>query len=142
MDINKRFENYPQPEDYIPSNQPFSLCDCPNFIDRGCTSTQTFVLPFDYSNVIKSGVITYKQGLYVVLQKELSDESVQIADTETDNTSEIKVTLSEDETLLFKPSFTMSPVEVQIKLTTEDNQVFTTDVFRFVCRDSLDLAIK
>ena len=140
------FENYDNiPEDYIPCNLPTPPCcgcNCAQTINRGVRTTQTFLLPFNVESTISDLLITYTQGLYVVLSKTLEDSNVIVEeDTTNANTSLLKVILTEEETSLFKP-ISNTPVKVQIKYVTDDKEEFVTDIFDFQCVESLNLMTK
>nr|DAR38054.1 MAG TPA: hypothetical protein [Caudoviricetes sp.] len=142
MKLDNRFDNFPQSDNYTPCNQPIELCckcEYDSIINRGTTASHLFILPDKYRETIKECIITYKQGLSIILTKTLNDEGVEYLNSK--DKSLLKVTLSVDETLLFKSSYSMSPVEVQLKLFNNDNKVFVTNIFLFKVYDSLDLTI-
>ena len=93
---------------------------------RATTPTHTFALPFD-TGQIKEVRITYQQNGETVLQK-----------TETDCTmtgSEIKVTLTQEETLLFAAD---NRVHIQLRVLTTDGKVMASDIDKVSVKACLD----
>ena len=120
---NKMFKNYPQPEGYIPDNHDYGCTAGPFYatIVRGTTPRHSFELPFDIelSQGIDEGdvrdlIITYKQGLEIILTKTLAD--VDYIDNLSDNHCIIYYTLTQEETNLFEVTDPNNLVQVQIKV--------------------------
>lgn len=93
---------------------------------RATTPTHIFVLPFDTS-LLQEIRITYQQSGKTVLQK-----------TEADCTltgSEIKVTLTQQETLLFSPD---ERVSIQLRVLTTTGHVMASEIKKVFARACLD----
>lgn len=123
MGENKMFRNYPQPQDYIPTNTVDSCFPGPYYatIVRGTTPRHSFELPFDIERNqgllegdIKDLVVTYKQGLDIILTKTLAE--VEDIDQTADNHSIIYYTLTQEETNRFEVTNPNNLVQVQIKI--------------------------
>ena len=93
---------------------------------RATTPTHIFTIQFDTSQ-LQEIRITYQQGGQTVLQK-----------TEADCTltgSEIKVVLTQEETLLFAPD---ERVSIQLRVMTTDGVVMASEIVKVFARACLD----
>lgn len=93
---------------------------------RATTPTHIFALPFN-TGQIKEIRITYQQNGETVLQK-----------TEADCTlagNEIKVVLTQQETLLFAPD---ERVSIQLRVLTNSGQVMASEIAKVFARACLD----
>ena len=95
---------------------------------RGSTPTHTFALPAciaEKASAISAIEITYEQKNQVILQKREQDCTI--------NGDEVSVTLSQEETFLFKED-----VNVQIQLRIKvDGKVIPSDIMRVSCKECL-----
>ena len=119
----KMFYRYLQPEGYIPNNHPHCHPQSPFYdtIVRGTTPEHSFELPFDMEEDqghlygdISDLIVTYKQGLNIVLTKRLSQ--ISHIDRTENHHSIIYYTLTQEETNLFKVTDPNNVVQVQIKI--------------------------
>lgn len=93
---------------------------------RATTPTHIFALPFE-TNQLKEVRITYQQSGKTVLQKKENDCTL------TGN--EIKVELTQEETLLFTPDVR---VHIQLRVLTTSGQVMASDVEKVLPKACLD----
>lgn len=146
-----KFDNLP--ENYIPDNHSRYICGenkCYATIVRGTTPRHSFCLPYDLvqavgedSGDIVSLVVTYKQGLNIVLEK--TEKYIQYIDDKVDengnelddNECIIYFTLTQEETNLFKPTNPNNLVEVQIKIMLSGEDVLVTPLYFMQVLDSL-----
>lgn len=97
-------------------------------IVRGSTQEHIFILPF-YLDMIEELFVTYSQNGKKVLEKKLSDGRLS-----TTNNSYI-VTLSQEDTLSFTPSFLTNPQKVnlvvmQLRVKLVDGRVLASDIIK------------
>jgi len=95
-------------------------------IRKGTTPTQSFVLPFD-SSKITAVKITYKQGNDIVLEKRLSDCSIE--------PDRITVRLSQEDTFKFVNA---KPLQIQLRVVTIGGDALATKVYQEQVEQSLD----
>lgn len=124
----KMFDRYPQPGDIAPetpNNHPHCVDVCPFYdtIVRGTTPKHSFELPYDMEEdqgflygEVKDLIVTYKQGLEIILTKQLSKGDIDYIDKTENDHSIIYYTLTEDETNKFKVTNPNNLVQVQIKI--------------------------
>ena len=93
---------------------------------RATTPTHIFALPFDTS-LLQEIRITYQQSGQTVLQK------TEAECTLTGN--EIKVTLTQQETLLFSP---VERVSIQLRVLTTTGRVMASEIKKVFARAGLD----
>ena len=93
---------------------------------RATTPTHIFALPFDTS-LLQEIRITYQQNERTVLQKTEADCTL------TEN--EIKVTLSQEETLLFTSG---KRVSIQLRVLTTAGQVMASEIEKVSVKACLD----
>ena len=93
---------------------------------RATTPTHIFALPFDTS-LLQKIRITYQQGDVTVLQKTEADCTL--------TSSEIKVMLTQEETLLFAQD---ERVSIQLRVKTTTGQVMASDIEKVFARACLD----
>lgn len=93
---------------------------------RATTPTHIFTLPFDTS-LLKTIQITYKQLGEKILQK--TENACSLTDTA------IKVELTQEETLLFKPT---SWVSIQLRVMTTDGKVMASNIEKKWPKECLD----
>ena len=132
--MSEMFNNYPQPEDYIPNNRHIK---CPEFkldIMTGETSKHTFEIPFDVNTDCIDVEVIYKLGVKPVVIK--NSYSLEILSDEEKHTSTITCTLNADETKLFAD--TLLNTRVQIKFYMNDSSIMFSDIYRVKVVDSLE----
>ena len=107
-----------------------------SFIVRGATKEHSFNLPFKY-DLVDYIVITYTQDGSIILTKEFSKEKFELEFKVAEfDRSLVYYTLSEDETLLFKPDV---PVQVQLKAAFgDDHRIITSDIYNVEVVDQLN----
>ena len=93
---------------------------------RATTPTHTFALPFN-TGQLQEIRITYQQNGATVLQKTEADCTL------TEN--EIKVVLTQQETLLFAPD---ERVSIQLRVMTTNGQVMASGIEKVFARACLD----
>ena len=96
---------------------------------RATTPTHIFTLPFD-TDQIKEVRITYQQNGETVLEK-----------TETDCTmvgEDIKVTLTQQETLLFDAGSRDNRVSIQLRVLTKTGQVMASKIVKVFAKACLN----
>jgi hypothetical protein len=98
---------------------------------RATTPTHIFALPFN-TGQIKEIRITYQQNGENVLQKTEADCTM------TEN--EIKVVLSQEETLLFAPrnAETDNRISIQLRVLTNSGQVMASNIEKLFALECLD----
>lgn len=85
---------------------------------RATTPKHTFTLPFSYSEYISKLLITYKQGVQIILTR--SEEEVEV-----ENDREIIVELTQEETKGFSPNI---PVLIEIRALTIGGDAIASDI--------------
>lgn len=95
---------------------------------RATTPTHIFTLPFD-TEQIRRVQITYKQGETVLEKTE--------ADCTMDG-SDIKVTLSQDETLRFAANSLDNRVSIQLRVLTKTGQVMASKIVKVFAKACLN----
>ena len=111
--MSNMFDNYPQPEDYIPNNRRIEVPKDVVTIMIGETTTHSFEIPLNLDEDTLDYVAIYKLGLETVLVKSKSECEV-IYDEKT-KTSIMTWTLSPDETKLFQSNLQMYEPEIKLK---------------------------
>lgn len=100
---------------------------------RGTTPTHTFTLPDDLTSATISALyITYAQGSKTVLEKTLSDVTI--------NNGVITCTLTQAETLLFSVrnhARSTDDVAIQVRMKTSDGVAMASDIMPVPIRDIL-----
>lgn len=91
----------------------------------GTTPTHQFTLPFDVETLLALE-ITYSQDNQVVLQKREQDCTME--------GNMVSVTLSQEETFGFDEYMN---VEIQLRVLTTGNNVFSSDIFNVSCKRCL-----
>lgn len=131
--MSEMFNNYPQPNDYIPDNRP--KCFCPPKLDImvGETSVQSFDIPFDVETDCSDWEIIYKVGLEIVLTKKKGDISIIKQDN---NTSLISCVITPTETKLFNS--TILDTFVQIKFVMKNKDTIYSDIYKVKIKNALD----
>ena len=134
------FDNYPQPEDYVPDNRP----KCPEKfhldIMTGETASHTFDVPFDVTDEhfgCSEVEVIYKLGLKVIIRK--TSEDLDIVPIEKPNGfvfTAITCHLSADETLYFHN--TLLSARVQLRFTMNDNSIQYSEIYPVKVIDSLN----
>lgn len=105
------------------SNNKFKFHAIPdNIIVIGGTAEHTFILPFRFTNYIKESEVLYRQGVTTIIEKPANDILEDCRNTR------VTVKLDTDETLLF--SRFLLDTFVQLKLTTNDGDIFYTDLIK------------
>lgn len=93
---------------------------------RGTTPTHSFTLPFD-SSLLHSTKILYGQQDEVLIEKRDSDL--------TKNGKTIKLTLTQEETFLFKDNI---PVQIQVRALTTGQEAVSTPILLVSVEKCLD----
>ena len=96
---------------------------------RATTPTHTFTIPFS-TDKIKEIRITYRQNGKTVLQKTEAD--CTLTDTA------IKITLTQQETLLFNVGSANDRVYIQLRVLTTTGQVLASDIVNVRVKACLD----
>lgn len=127
------FDNYPQPEGYIPHNRR-EICREPLTIMAGETTQHSFEVPanleeFDINEIECRAI--YKLGLNVVLVKNLE----KLEDNK-DCVSILYCDLSSTDTKIFEGTYFNA--EVQLKFILPNNNIMYSEVMPIVLQDSLD----
>ncbi len=94
---------------------------------RATTPTHTFVLPFDYNEIVLKCLVTYKQFGKIIIDKREGDIRVE------GNTAIVQ--LSQRETNLFN---SFSEAEVQIRVLTNTGDALASQIFELSVRDVLN----
>ena len=92
---------------------------------RATTPTHIFALPFDTSQ-LKEIRVTYAQGGETILSKTEADCTL--------NGKEIRIQLTQEETLLFKPE----RVYIQLRVLTTDGNVMASNIATVYADNCLD----
>ena len=130
------FDNYPQPEDYIPNNRPKPMHKHEITIMTGETASHTFDVPFDVNEDCIDIEVIYKLGLKVIVTKK-SDELDIVSREKGDwHYSSVTSSLSSEETALFHN--TLLDANVQIKFTMKDGAIQYSEIYKVDIQDSLD----
>ena len=132
--MSEMFNNYPQPDDYIPNNHPRHCKKHELEIMSGETTTHTFEIPFNVNEETIDFKIIYKLGLNIVLTKHKTDVDIVI---DEDNDSIISCVISAIETLAFRS--TVLDAHVQIEFTMKDGTTQMSEIYKVKLRDSLDV---
>lgn len=142
--MGNMFNNYPQPEGYVPNNRKKPICNHGLNIMVGETSSHTFEIPginvkFD-CNLVK---VMYKVGLEVVITKDIDPISEDVDSYNVTNhygndfiVSSITDHISPEETLKFKD--TLLDTTVQLKLFKNDGDIVYSEIYDVTIVDSLD----
>lgn len=116
------------------------ISDIKNIIFRGTTLLHSFTIPTEVKDISKV-IITYVQGVDIILEK-VFDEEVNNAEiylkANTDDTYTINFTLTQEETFLFKPTYSTDPVKIQLKILQTNGNVITSEVYRMRVEDCLN----
>lgn len=131
--MSEMFNNYPQPDDYIPNNRPKCHCPCKLDVMVGETSVQSFDIPFNVLEDCSNWEIIYKLGVDIVLTKK--KEEIDII-TQDDNTSLISCVLTPAETRLFYSKFL--DTNVQIKFIMKNGDTIYSDIYKINITNALD----
>lgn len=131
------FNNYPQPDDYIPNNRPKPICPSKLSIMVGETSVQSFDIPFNVEEDCSNWEVIYKVGLEIVLVKKKEDTTII---TQDDGTSLISFVLTPAETQLFN-NLVLS-TQVQIKFTMKTGETIYSDIYQIKVINALDAEVK
>lgn len=123
------------------------ISDIKDVIFRGTTSVHSFTIPLNMKD-IEDVVIVYVQGVTTVLTKKKSDTKdpnpIKIIDEEEDdNKCTLTIDLTRENTLAFKPTYSVDPVKIQLtiyQLSDSENtkqNVITSDIYRMRVEDTL-----
>lgn len=131
--MSKMFDNYPQPEGYIPNNRP--RCRIPHTIDimAGETAEHSFEVPFNVDESCDSFEVIYKLGINPIIIKNQSHLEKVITEH---GTTLITCKLSSDETSMFGD--TLLSAKVQLKFYMKNNTISYSEIYKVNLRDSLD----
>lgn len=134
MKLSEMFNNYPQPDDYIPDNHP--KCCKPMCLDImvGETTIHTFEIPFNIETETLGVEVMYKLGVNLMLVK--TNEDLTITIDEEKNTSIISCEITSQESLLFRN--TVLDTNVQIKFIMLDKTIKMSEIYTVKVCDSLD----
>lgn len=129
------FDNYPQPEGYIPNNYPKLKCCKPVEIMVGETAIHTFEVPFNIEETVVLCEVIYSLGLDPVIIKN-SDFSLEIIIQEN-NTSLVTCKLKPTETLKFKHTYL--DTKVQLKFYMKDGTTTYSEIYPVNVSNALDV---
>lgn len=128
------FNNYPQPEGYIPNNRPRHRKPFCLDIMAGETAVHTFEIPFNVNEACNGFEVIYKLGLTTLIIKNSSELEIIIGEC---GNSLITCTLTPEETALFAD--TLLDAKVQIKFYMKDEgTVSYSEVYKIKLLNSLD----
>lgn len=117
------FDNYPQPDDYMPDNR-VGRCACmksgEDTITVGGTTSHVFTLDFSYSESCRAFRVIYTGGLEVRHVVDSGDDAPSFTIEESGGKTYIRVTLDPSVTKLFSPS---RDAMAQMRLTMMDGSV-------------------
>lgn len=133
------FDNYPQPDDYIPNNRPKPMHKHEITIMTGETASHTFDVPFDvldHSFGCANIEVNYKLGLDIVVTKYWSQLEIETLEKHGFKYSSITVHLSPEETSRFHN--TLLAANVQMKFVMLDNSIQYSEIYPIKVEDSLD----
>lgn len=127
------FDNYPQPEDYIPDNRP----KCPKHFEltimAGETAIHTFEIPFNIEESCDEFEIIYKLGLTDIIIK----KSTELETSTTDcGHSLVMCKLNAEETSLFAD--TLLSAKAQLKFYMKNEDITYSDIYIIKLLNSLD----
>ena len=129
------FDNYPQPNDYIPTNRRIKLPCSEATIMPGETTVHSFDIPFNIDEAAKDYKIIYKLGLNIVLEK--GKEEAKVLYNEHTHCSIITWVLTPEETMLFKN--TLLQAQAQIRFIMKDDTIAFTEISQVKVEDSLEV---
>ena len=132
MSKSKMFDNYPQPESYIPDNLVRCFPKEEITIMSGETTTHSFEVPLDINKLIDYKAL-YKLGLEVILDK--TRETCDAIYDEERGVSLLTWKLPPEETILF--GHTLLDAKVQLRFTLEDGSIAFSDVMSIRLENSL-----
>lgn len=130
------FDNYPQPEDYIPDNRPRPKHKHEITIMTGETASHTFDVPFDVNEDCIDIEVIYKLGLNVIITKKSNELDIVSKEKGDWHYSSVTSSLSSEETALFHD--TLLDANVQIKFTMKDGAIQYSEIYKVDVQDSLD----
>ena len=132
--MSEMFDNYPQPDDYIPNNRPKPIEREELKIVTGETVTHTFHVPFNVEEQCYELEVIYKLGVKPIIIKNSYSLEITI---EEDNTTTIKCTLTPEETKLFANTLLSARVQTKYYLNNGDVTFSKIDIIDVT--DSLEL---
>ena len=132
--MSEMFNNYPQPEDYIPNNRP-RFCP-PHTIDimTGETAIHTFEIPFNVHENCDGVEMMYKQGVEIIISKAMNELDL----TEDEHSCVIGCKLMPEETAKFNRN--VLNTNVQIKFTMKDGGVIYSEIYPVKVSNSLEVS--
>lgn len=135
------FDNYPQPDDYIPNNRPKPMHKHEITIMTGETASHTFDVPFDVKEDCIDIEVIYKLGLNVIITKKSNELDIVSKEKGDWHYSSVTSSLSSEETALFHD--TLLDANVQIKFTMKDGTmkdgaIQYSEIYKVDVQDSLD----
>ena len=137
--MGKMFDSYDNPTNETPDNIICFLGVDEDVLDRithGATNIHYFKLPVDIEDV-KDYVVSYKQGLEIILEKQFGECEIEILDNEV----YLKCILTPEESRLF--NFYNKDTFIQLSLKLQDDSIVYSDIYRLEMVDSLnDLAFE
>ena len=89
---------------------------------------------------IEEVVIIYVQGIETKVERKMSSiaELAAVTDeVEDDDKCTLVVNLTRDETLSFKPTYSIDPVKIQLTIFQNGGNVITSDIYRMRVEDTL-----
>lgn len=115
------------------------ISDIKDVIFRGTTTTHSFTIPLN-KDEIEEVVIIYVQGIETKVERKMSSitELAAVTDeVEDDDKCTLVVNLTRDETLSFKPTYSIDPVKIQLTIFQNGGNVITSDIYRMRVEDTL-----
>lgn len=131
--MTEMFNNYPQPEDYIPDNRPKPIEEVKIDIMTGGTAIHTFEVPFNVSEECNEIEVIYKQGIKPIIIK----NSFSLEVVESEGKSIVTSTLSPEETQMFKNNILKT--RVQMKFYMKDDSVIYSEIYKVTVRNATDI---
>ena len=134
------FDNYPQPDDYIPDNRHAPCCGdchCEDVVVVGGTALHTFKLAFLYSENCESFEAIYNYGLGESLSISSSALGAPFSIEEMGGKTYINITLDPSMTSKFSDG---RDAYAQLKLRMKDGSVIFGDKNKLTVRKTLTVA--
>ena len=135
--MSDMFNNYPQPDGYVPNNTECTCCCCdePATIIINGTNTHTFKLNFLVSEMCESFEVIYKSGLNDIITISSLNLGAPIEISEEDEQTSIVITISPSYTQMFNKA---RDAYVQMKLYMKDKTVVYGDLNKLTIIETLN----
>lgn len=138
MPNKSMFDNFPQPEGYIPDNRHKCLHIFKLDIMAGESATHTFEVPFNVTDNCDSVEVIYKLGVNVILTKVVNQEDIN------DDDNIVSVKLTPDETKLFANTYLDALVQLKFLIKDgstlyKDGATLYSEIYKIKVIDALDV---